>query len=41
MLTDGMTPFDMLASVFGASLAPLELEDTLAANGYDFEWSMA
>ena len=37
MLTDGMTPFDMLASVFGASLAPLELEDTLAANGYDFE----
>ena len=41
MLTDGMTPFDVLASVFGASLAPSELEDALAANGYDFERSMA
>jgi hypothetical protein len=41
MLTDGMTPFDVLASVFGASLAPSELEEALAANGYDFERSMA
>ena len=41
MLTEGMTPFDVLASVFGASLAPSELEEALAANGYDFERSMA
>ncbi|KAI0065625.1 hypothetical protein BV25DRAFT_1822112 [Artomyces pyxidatus] len=41
MLTDGMTPFDVLSSVFGASLAPSELEEALAANGYDFERSMA
>src|SRR6266403_1398375 len=41
MLTEGMTPFDVLASVFGASLAPSELEEALAVNGYDFERSMA
>lgn len=41
MLTEGMTPFDVLASVFGASLAPSELEEALATNGYDFERSMA
>ncbi|KAI0305959.1 hypothetical protein B0F90DRAFT_1694934 [Multifurca ochricompacta] len=35
MLTEGMTPFDVLASVFGTSLAPSELEEALAANGYD------
>ncbi|KAF5361727.1 hypothetical protein D9756_002570 [Leucocoprinus leucothites] len=40
-LTDGMTPFDVLSSVFGSSLAPSELEDALAANGYDFERAMA
>ena len=40
MLTDGMTPFDVLSSVFGASLAPSELEEALAANGYDFERAM-
>ncbi|ESK97727.1 zinc finger ccch type domain containing protein [Moniliophthora roreri MCA 2997] len=39
-LTDGMTPFDVLSSVFGSTLAPSELEDALAANGYDFERSM-
>ncbi|EEB99511.1 hypothetical protein MPER_00800, partial [Moniliophthora perniciosa FA553] len=39
-LTDGMTPFDVLSSVFGSTLAPSELEEALAANGYDFERSM-
>ncbi|KAJ7281863.1 hypothetical protein C8J57DRAFT_1433618 [Mycena rebaudengoi] len=33
MLTEGMTPFDVLSSS--------ELEDALAANGYDFERAMA
>jgi hypothetical protein len=41
VLTDGMTPFDVLSSVFGSTLAPSELEDALAANGYDFERAMA
>jgi hypothetical protein len=41
MLTDGMTPFDVLSSVFGSTLAPSELEDALANNGYDFDRSMA
>jgi len=40
-LTDGMTPFDVLSSVFGSTLAPSELEDALAANGYDFDRAMA
>ena len=31
VLTDGMTPFDVLSSVFGATLAPSELEEALAA----------
>lgn len=37
----GMTPFDVLSSVFGSTLAPSELEEALAANGYDFERAMA
>jgi hypothetical protein len=41
MLTDGMTPFDVLSSVFGSTLAPSELEDALATNGYEFERAMA
>ncbi|OCH93712.1 hypothetical protein OBBRIDRAFT_832477 [Obba rivulosa] len=40
MLTDGMTPLDVLSSVFGATLAPSELEEALANNGYDFERAM-
>ena len=40
-LADGMTPFDVLSSVFGSTLAPSELEDALAANGYDFDRAMA
>lgn len=40
MLTDGMTPFDVLSSVFGATLAPSELEEALASNGYDFDRAM-
>lgn len=40
LLTDGMTPFDVLSSVFGATLAPSELEEALANNGYDFERAM-
>lgn len=39
-LTDGMTPFDVLSSVFGSTLAPSELEEALAVNGYDFERAM-
>ncbi|EJD07486.1 uncharacterized protein FOMMEDRAFT_100748 [Fomitiporia mediterranea MF3/22] len=39
-LTDGMTPFDVLTSVFGSTLAPSELEEALAMNGYDFERAM-
>ncbi|KZS94503.1 hypothetical protein SISNIDRAFT_473951 [Sistotremastrum niveocremeum HHB9708] len=41
MLTDGMTPFDVLSSVFGATLAPSELEEALERNGFDFERAMA
>lgn len=41
LLTDGMTPFDVLSSVFGSSLAPSELEEALAANAFDFDRSMA
>ncbi|THU88689.1 hypothetical protein K435DRAFT_679335 [Dendrothele bispora CBS 962.96] len=41
LLTDGMTPFDVLSSVFGSTLAPSELEEALAANAYDFERSIA
>ncbi|KAE9393464.1 hypothetical protein BT96DRAFT_924018 [Gymnopus androsaceus JB14] len=41
MLTNGMTPFDVLSSVFGSTLAPSELEEALAENAYDFERSMA
>jgi len=37
MLTDGMAPIDVLSSVFGATLPPSELEEALAANGYDFD----
>jgi hypothetical protein len=36
-----MTPFDVLSSVFGSTLAPSELEEALAANGFDFDRSMA
>ncbi|KAF4621763.1 hypothetical protein D9613_012113 [Agrocybe pediades] len=39
-LTDGMRPFDVLTSIFGSAIAPSELEDALAANGYDFERAM-
>jgi hypothetical protein len=41
VLTDGMTPFDVLSSVFGATLAPSELEEALAENAYDFERAIA
>lgn len=41
MFTDGMTPFDVLSSVFGSSLAPSELEDALTNNGFDFDRAMA
>ena len=37
---EGMTPFDVLQSVFGNSLAPGELEDALGRNGWDFEATM-
>lgn len=40
ILTDGMTPFDVLSSVFGNTLAPSELEEALANNGYDFDRAM-
>ncbi|KAL0953458.1 hypothetical protein HGRIS_004691 [Hohenbuehelia grisea] len=41
LLTDGMTPFDVLSSVFGSTLAPSELEEALAANAFDFDRAMA
>jgi len=41
LLTDGMTPFDVLSSVFGTTLAPSELEEALAANNFDFDLAMA
>lgn len=40
-LTNGMTPLDVLGSVFGSTLAPSELEEALSQNGYDFEKAMA
>jgi len=40
LLTNGMTPFDVLSSVFGSTLAPSELEEALATNGYDFDRAM-
>ncbi|TFK74896.1 hypothetical protein BDN72DRAFT_892598 [Pluteus cervinus] len=40
VLTDGMTPFDVLSSVFGSTLAPSELEEALLANAYDFDKAM-
>ncbi|KAF9536457.1 hypothetical protein CPC08DRAFT_731595, partial [Agrocybe pediades] len=40
-LTNGMTPFDVLTSIFGSTqIAPSELKDVLAANGYDLECAM-
>ncbi len=41
MLTDGMTPLDVLSMVFGSTLAPSELEDALSNNGYDFDRAMS
>ncbi|KAG8899083.1 hypothetical protein FRB99_006947 [Tulasnella sp. 403] len=38
---DGMTPFEVLHSVFGSSVPPATLEDALGKNGYDFELAMA
>ena len=41
MLTDGMTPLDVLSSIFGSALAPSELEEALTNNGYDFDRAMS
>ena len=41
MLADGMTPLDVLSMVFGSTLAPSELEEALANNGYDFDRAMS
>ncbi|KAI0691232.1 hypothetical protein BC835DRAFT_125404 [Cytidiella melzeri] len=41
MLSDGMTPLDVLSMVFGSTLAPSELEDALEANAYDFDRAMS
>jgi hypothetical protein len=40
MLTDGMSPFDVLTTIFGSTLAPSELEEALKVNGYDFDKAM-
>lgn len=40
LLTDGMTPFDVLSSVFGQSVSPAELTEALELNGYEFESAM-
>ncbi|KAF4621741.1 hypothetical protein D9613_012155 [Agrocybe pediades] len=37
---DGTLTFDVLSSIFGSTIAPSELEDALAANGYDLERAM-
>ncbi|KAG9004023.1 hypothetical protein FRB94_002732 [Tulasnella sp. JGI-2019a] len=39
--TDGMTPFEVLHSIFGASIPPATLEEALNKNGYEFESAMA
>ncbi|KAF9542306.1 hypothetical protein CPC08DRAFT_770439 [Agrocybe pediades] len=39
-LMDGMRPSDVLTCIFGSTIAPSELEDALAVNGYDFERAM-
>ncbi|KAF8573761.1 hypothetical protein K439DRAFT_1642732 [Ramaria rubella] len=41
ILTNGMTPFDVLSSVFGQSVSTAELNEALEVNGYDFESAMA
>lgn len=41
MGTDGMTPFEVLHSIFGASIPPATLEEALNKNGYEFEAAMA
>lgn len=38
---EGMTPLDVLVSVFGATMSPAELENVLAAHGWNFEEAMA
>ncbi|EKM50388.1 uncharacterized protein PHACADRAFT_152320 [Phanerochaete carnosa HHB-10118-sp] len=40
-MADGMTPLDVLSMVFGSTLAPSELEEALANNGYDFDRAMS
>ncbi|KDQ19151.1 hypothetical protein BOTBODRAFT_103526 [Botryobasidium botryosum FD-172 SS1] len=37
---DGMTPLDVLYSIFGTTIPPATLEDALTQNGYDFEAAM-
>ncbi|KAJ7238381.1 hypothetical protein C8J57DRAFT_114250 [Mycena rebaudengoi] len=41
MHTERMTPLDVLSSVIGSTLAQSELEDALAANGYNFARAIA
>lgn len=41
LLTDGMTPLDVLTSVFGQTLSPEQLNEALEMNGFDFESAMA
>lgn len=41
LLTNGMTPLDVLTSVFGQSVSPAELTEALEVNGYEFESAMA
>lgn len=41
MLSDGMTPLDVLSTVFGSTLAPSEIEEALEANAYDFDRAMS
>ena len=40
-LLDGMTPLDVLGSIFGSALAPSELDEALQSNGYDFDRAMS
>lgn len=41
MVADGMTPFEVLHSIFGSTVPPATLEDALTKNGFEFEAAMA
>lgn len=40
MVGDGMTPFEVLHSIFGSTIPPATLEEALAKTAYDFDSAM-